>query len=36
MEAVTATAIAEVRGVTRDFRGGGSLVLSFTHKILFE
>ena len=26
MEAVTATAIAEVRGVTRDFRGGGGIV----------
>jgi len=26
MEVVTATAIAEVRGVTRDFRGGGGIV----------
>ena len=26
MESVTATAIAEVRGVTHDFRGGGGIV----------
>ena len=26
MESITATAIAEVRGVTRDFRGGGGIV----------